>query len=146
MRDLMIGGAESSKTSDDDDTKKIPHDEEEEAYNASCNKLSNLLARIQTMTTVDEATEVLSAIIEECKSCGAFEIDAIVEEVYESISGNEYYDKIKAADSKGTVVRKLLKLEKIQGAEYVVFEREEFITLSQKYVFQSFYFSDCDGA
>ena len=42
------------------------------------------------------------------------------------LKSNENYDKIKAADNKGTVVRKLLKLEKIQGAEYSESAMESF--------------------
>ena len=103
MRDLMIGDADGS-SKEENGGSSIPHDDEEKAFNASCNALSTLLSRVQSMSTVEEASDVLGKIIKECESCGAFEIDAIVEEVYESISSNENYDKIKSDDNKGIVV------------------------------------------
>eukprot|EP00939_MAST-03C_sp_MAST-3C-sp1_P002448 g2448.t1 len=81
-------------------------------------KIELLMDRIQKVKTRDDAIKALDDVIDECKHLGAFEVDAIVEEIYESIAGNEYMESIKKSDPRGCVVRRLLKLEHLQGAEY----------------------------
>eukprot|EP00939_MAST-03C_sp_MAST-3C-sp1_P003752 g3752.t1 len=115
VRDISIHSLNRSSSSSKD-SKISPEDK------ASCTSdkylVDVLIDRLQGAKTHGDVVEVLDEIIDECKSLGSFEVDAIVDEIYGLFAKSKRLKAIKDADKKRSIIlSRILTLERAQGLE-----------------------------